>query len=135
MTNLFNDNFTGKYEGDPYVNTPLKFLTANSIIGDKVVNNENENMGKIYDIMLDIRSGNIEYYVVEFGGFLGIGEKFFAIPFHKLSVDPNKKVFRFNEKREVLEKAPGFDKNHWPETNEHQMEYVNLSWSFWDNPI
>ena len=27
------------------------------------------------------------------------------------------------------------DKNHWPETNEHQMEYVNLSWSFWDNPI
>ena len=72
MTNLFNDNFTGKYEGDPYVNTPLKFLTANSIIGDKVVNNENENMGKIYDIMLDIRSGNIEYYVVEFGGVVSM---------------------------------------------------------------
>ena len=135
MTTLFKDNFTGKYEGDPYMNTPLKFLTATSIIGDKVVNNTNDQMGQIHDIMLDIRSGNIEYYVIEFGGFLGIGEKFFAIPFHLLTIDPDEKVFRFNEKREVLEKAPGFDKNHWPETNEHQMEYVNLSWSFWDNPI
>lgn len=135
MTSLFKDNFTGKYEGDPYINTPLKFLTANSIIGDKVTNNQDEDMGKIHDIMLDIRSGSIEYYVVEFGGFLGIGEKYFAIPFHLLTIDPDKKVFRFNEKRELLEKAPGFDKNHWPETNEHQAEYVNMSWSFWDNPI
>ncbi len=135
MTSFFKDNFSGKYEGDPYVNTPLKFLTAGSIIGDKVTNNQNEDMGKIHDIMLDIRTGNIEYYVIEFGGFLGIGEKFFAIPFHLLTIDPDKKVFRFHEKREVLEKAPGFDKSHWPETNEHHTEYVNMSWSFWDNPI
>jgi sporulation protein YlmC with PRC-barrel domain len=132
--NLFQDNFSGKFEGDPDVNVNLKFLTASTIIGDKVLNMEDEDMGSIHDIMLDIRSGKIEYYVIEFGGFLGIGEKFFAIPFHLLKVDPEHKVFRFNEKRETLKKAPGFDKNHWPETNEHKQDYVNISWGFWDNP-
>ena len=134
MDQDFKDNYTGKYEGDPYVNTPLKFLTANSIIGDKVQNDEGEHLGHIKDIMLDIRVGKIEYYVIEFGGFLGIGEKFFAIPFHMLKVDPEHKLFRFNVKREVLEKAPGFDKHHWPETNEHKIAYVEMSWSYWDNP-
>ena len=132
----FKDNLTGQFEGeDPYINTPLKFLTANSIIGDKVTNDEGEHLGSIKDIMLDIRVGKIEYYVIEFGGFLGIGEKFFAIPFHLLKIDPENKVFKFSEKRETLEKAPGFDKHHWPETNEHKSAYVEESWSFWDNPV
>ena len=134
MLEEFKDNLTGKYEGDPYANTSLRFLTAHSIIGDKVKNKEGEDMGHIKDIMLDIRSGKIEYYVIEFGGFLGIGEKFFAIPFRLLEIDPDHKLFLFNEKRETLEKAPGFDKHHWPETNEHKTEYTTMSWSYWDNP-
>ena len=128
----FKENLTGQFE--EYDNTPLKFLTASSIIGERVVNYGGDDMGHIKDIMLDIRSGRIEYYVIEFGGFLGIGEKFFAIPFQLLKVDQANKVFRFNEKRETLEKAPGFDKHHWPETNEHKTEYTTLSYSFWDNP-
>ena len=135
METIYKDNFTGKNEGENNSNIPFRLLTAHTIIGDNVLNAENENMGKIHDIMLDVRSGKIEYYVIEFGGFLGIGEKLFAIPFHLLLVDPENKVFRFNEKREVLEKAPGFEKEHWPQTNEHREEYVNEAWSFWDNPV
>jgi sporulation protein YlmC with PRC-barrel domain len=134
MSLEIKDNITGKFEGDPDINTPLKYLTASSIIGDKVSNNEGEHLGHIKDIMLDIRTGKIEYYVIEFGGFLGIAEKFFAIPPRLLEIDPDHKIFRFNEKKETLRKAPGFDKHHWPETNEHKTEYTTLSWSFWDNP-
>ena len=47
-----------------------------------------------------------------------------------LAVDSEKKVFRFNEKKETLKKAPGFDKEHWPGTNAH-VKYVTDSWSFW----
>lgn len=130
----FKSNLTGEFPEDPYLNTPLKYLTSSSIIGDKVINNEGEHLGHIKDIMLDIRVGKIEYYVIEFGGFLGIGEKFFAIPFQMLEIDPEHKVFRFNVKKEILEKAPGFDKHHWPETNEHKQYYVEEGWSFWDNP-
>lgn len=131
MDTTFQENFTGRNEEGSNINRPLKFLTASSVIGDKVLNNEGEDMGMIKDVMLDIRLGKIEYYIIEFGGFLGIGEKFFAIPFRMLTVDPENKVFRFNEKKETLKKAPGFDKEHWPETNYHS-NYVTESWSFWD---
>ncbi|MBS1935914.1 MAG: PRC-barrel domain-containing protein, partial [Bacteroidetes bacterium] len=75
------------------------------------------------------RTGNITYYVVEFGGFLGIGIKYFAIPFNLLKIDTDKKVFRFNQTKEELENAPGFDIDHWPDTNIH-LEEINSYWSF-----
>ena len=131
MEKVFNDNLSGTNQDAPNVNTPLQFLTASSVMGDKVYNNEDEHMGSIKDIMLNIRTGGIEYYIIEFGGFLGIGEKYFAIPFRLLNVDPQHKLFRFNEKKETLKKAPGFDKEHWPETNAHET-YMVESWSFWN---
>ncbi|HUS03165.1 MAG TPA: PRC-barrel domain-containing protein [Chitinophagaceae bacterium] len=127
MDTLMNENLTGiNTEGD-HPNVPLRFLTATSIIGDKIYNDKNEHMGKIEDIMIDISSGKIEYVVIEFGGFLTIGEKLFAIPFNMLRVDPSRKAFLFNQSKEILEKAPGFDQNHWPETNFHAEEKY---WNF-----
>lgn len=122
-----NENLTGVNREGAHPNIPLRYLTASSIIGDKVYNDKNENMGKIEDIMLDITKGTIEYVVIEFGGFLTIGEKYFAIPFSLLKVDPERKAFVFNQSREMLEKAPGFDLNHWPETNFHAEEKY---WNF-----
>ena len=129
MEDITKDNLTGMNNEGLYSNTPLKYLTATSVIGDKVHNNNNEKLGEIKDIMLNIVTGNIEYYVIEFGGFLGIGIKYFAIPFHLLRVDPAKKMYIFNQKREILEKAPGFDMDHWPDTNIH-LEEINGYWSF-----
>ena len=133
MDELIKDNFTGKYESEPNANKNLQFLTAKTIIGDLVKNDQNEHLGKIHDIMLDIRTGKIEYYVIEFGGFLGFNEKLFAIPFNLLKIDADEKIFKMQVEKSVLEKAPGFDKKHWPETNAHKQELVELSWGFWDN--
>jgi sporulation protein YlmC with PRC-barrel domain len=126
---IINDNLTGSNTEGLYPNLPLKCLTATSIIGDKVRNKQDEHLGQIKDIMLNIHTGGIEYYIIEFGGFLGIGEKFFAIPFSLLTVDPEKKVFIFDQKKEKLEKAPGFDKEHWPETNLNYYE-ADEHWNF-----
>ena len=129
MDILQKDNVTGVNNGPLLPNLPLKFLTASSIIGDKVHNKQGEHMGEIKDIMIDITTGNIDYFVIEFGGFLGIGIKYFAIPFRLLQADAEKKIFVFDQKKEVLEKAPGFDINHWPETNIH-LEEIHGYWSF-----
>ena len=126
---ITNDNLTGANTEGETPNLPLKCLTATSIIGDKVHNKADEHLGKIKDIMLNVETGAIEYYIIEFGGFLGIGEKFFAIPFSLLTVDAEKQVFIFDQKREMLEKAPGFDKDHWPETNIHYYD-ADEHWSF-----
>jgi sporulation protein YlmC with PRC-barrel domain len=129
MDTLSKDNLTGMNQGPLYANLPLKYLTASSIIGDKVHNKADERMGEIIDIMIDISTGKIEYVVIEFGGFLGIGIKYFAIPFELLQVDPVKKLFVFDQKREVLEKAPGFNLDHWPDTNIH-FDEIHGYWSF-----
>ena len=127
MDTLSNENLTGVNREGAHPNLPRKFLTASSIIGDKVHNSEGEDMGKIEDIMIDITTDKIEYVVIEFGGFLTIGEKYFAIPFRLLQVDTANKAFIFDQPKEMLEKAPGFDMNHWPETNLHGEETY---WSF-----
>jgi len=127
MDTLSTDNFTGVNQEGATPNMPLKYLTASSIIGDKVHDEKDESMGKIEDLMIDLATGKIEYVVIEFGGFLGMGIKYFAIPFAMLQVNPEKKLFVFNQPKERLEKAPGFDLAHWPNTNFHREETY---WSF-----
>jgi sporulation protein YlmC with PRC-barrel domain len=134
MKQFENDNVTGVNDSGKYANTPVRFLTATTIIGDKVYNNEDENLGDIKDIMLNLEDGTIEYVVVEFGGFLGIGEKYFAVPFKALTLDSNRHAFILRQKKEVLENAPGFDKNHWPETNSHEMESTSRYWGSFMGP-
>ena len=126
---LMEDDLTGTNHGDLYSNFPLKYLTASSIIGDKVHNKADEQMGEIMDIMIDVVAGKIDYFVIEFGGFLGIGVKYFAIPFRMLRVDPENKRFIFNQQKSTLEQAPGFDMGHWPHTNIH-FDQLHSYWSF-----
>lgn len=92
-----------------------KVLSASTLIGDGVVNADGEDLGKIEELMIDIQSGRVAYAVLSFGGFLGLGDKLFAIPWGALAVDTNRKVFVLNVDRTLLQQAPGFDKNHWPE--------------------
>ena len=122
MEKLTEENLTGVNQEGNQPNVPLRYLTASSIIGDKVHDDNDVPMGKIEDIMIDITTGKIDYVIVEFGGFLTIGTKYFAIPFNLLEVNPGKKVFIFKGKKEMLVDAPGFDVSHWPDTNFHREE-------------
>src|SRR5512144_1443094 len=89
-------------------------MDAATLIGDSVVNDAGEDLGKIEAIMLDVTTGKIAYAVLSFGGFLGMGDKLFAIPWSALTLDAEQKCFVLNVAKERLENAPGFDKDHWP---------------------
>jgi sporulation protein YlmC with PRC-barrel domain len=91
-----------------------KVLAADTLTGDKVVNHQREDLGKIEHLMIDLTTGRIAYAVLSFGGFLGMGDKLFAIPWSALSVDTVEKQFILNVEKALLERAPGFDKDHWP---------------------
>lgn len=123
MENLPKENLTGKTTSMPFMNEKGKFLTASSIIGDDVIDAEGENIGSIKDIMINTEHGKIEYVVLQFGGILGFGEKLFSIPFGVLKLDYHHQKFVLNVAREVIENAPGFDQEHWPNTNSHQFDY------------
>jgi len=95
--------------------TYRRVMSAGSLTGDRVVNSRGEDIGKIDEIMIDTPTGRVAYAVLSFGGFLGMGDKLFAIPWSMLSLDEGNKVFRLDIDKERLKRAPGFDKDHWPD--------------------
>ena len=55
-----------------------------------MVNAKNEDLGKIEDVVVDAGSGRIAYAVLSFGGFLGMGDKYFAIPWNPMHFNCSK---------------------------------------------
>jgi len=92
-------------------------MGAKTLIGDDVSNHNDEDLGDIKEIMLDMRSGEVAYAVLSFGGILGMGEKLFAVPWHSLTLDTVNKRFLLDVDKDRLKNAPGFDKDHWPDMN------------------
>ncbi len=90
-------------------------LSASTMMNDKVRNAQGEDLGKIEEFMIDLASGCISYAVLSFGGFLGMGDKLFAIPWQALKLDTKEHAFILDITKEKLEKAPGFDKDNWPD--------------------
>ncbi len=90
-------------------------MGADTLIGNDVFNRDSEDLGDIKEIMIDMRTGRVSYAVMSFGGFMGVGEKLFAVPWDALSLDTTNKRFVLDVDRERLETAPGFDHNKWPD--------------------
>lgn len=91
-------------------------LSATSIIGNEVVGMGREVLGEVEDLMIDVSNSRVEYAVVSFGGFLGLGEKLFAVPLAAMTLDTNEKCFVLPVAEEKLKNAPGFEKSNWPDT-------------------
>ncbi len=89
-------------------------LSAGSLKGTKVVNRQEESIGSIEEVVLFLDSGEVAYAVLSFGGFLGMGEKLFAVPWNALTIDTANERVVLDVAKERLERAPGFDKDHWP---------------------
>jgi sporulation protein YlmC with PRC-barrel domain len=92
-----------------------RVVPASTLNGNRVRNSAGQDLGRIEEIMLDISSGRIAYVVLSFGGFLGIGGKLFAIPWQALVLDEDDHQFILNLDKDRLERAPGFDKDNWPD--------------------
>ena len=89
-------------------------MGADTLVGNDVYNHKDEDLGDIKEIMLDMRSGKVNYAVLSFGGFLGLGDKLFAVPWDALTLDTKNKRFVLNVDKDQLKDAPGFDKDKWP---------------------
>ncbi|HAN55097.1 MAG TPA: photosystem reaction center subunit H [Betaproteobacteria bacterium] len=97
-------------------------MGADTLVGNDVFNHKDEDLGDIKEIMLDMRSGKVGYAVLSFGGFLGMGEKLFAVPWKALTLDTNNKRFVLKVEKDRLKLAPGFDKDKWPNMADQSWE-------------
>ena len=96
-------------------------LKASDLIGMNVQGTDGKKLGNIKDLVIDPDEGGVEYAVLEFGGFAGIGDKYFAVPWEALRLDQTNKKLSLDVHKKDLKNAPGFDKNNWPDLSLEQV--------------
>jgi sporulation protein YlmC with PRC-barrel domain len=86
---------------------------ANDIIGKEVVNPQNEKLGKVGELIVDVEAGRVALVVVSSGGVLGVGAKNIAVPPQSLTLDAPRKALRLDVDKEKFKNAPTFDMTKW----------------------
>jgi sporulation protein YlmC with PRC-barrel domain len=112
---------------------PWHLMKGSTFIGSDVENPQGQNLGDVKDVVIDRSSGRIAYAVVSFGGFLGMGEKLFAVPwgaFTQPKADKDTLVLDVDKER--LKNAPGFDTHNWPQMA--SQEWVTSLYSYYNVP-
>jgi sporulation protein YlmC with PRC-barrel domain len=92
-----------------------RFIPTNRLQQYDVVNKQGQDMGQVQTFVVDMVAGRIAFVVVSFEGFLGISDKWFAMPWEILKWSIENKKFILDMSKEALEKAPGMDKSKWPD--------------------
>jgi len=118
-TNGFTQEKKGPGVGDIASKTAegqrINAFMVEKIIGSKVINGKGETLGKIEDLVVDIDTGRIVYAVLDSGGFWGIGDKLFPVPWKSLAALPSEGIFFLNRSKEQMQKAPAFEKKNLPD--------------------
>jgi sporulation protein YlmC with PRC-barrel domain len=105
-------------------------IPASRVIGTPVYNAAGDNIGTIEDVMLDKTSNGIMFAVIGFGGFLGIGEKYHAIPWSVLDYEPRRGGYVVPFTKEQLKGAPAHSIDEL--TGADGEKARNASFQYWN---
>ena len=101
--------------GQPMPRGKAPLFKASKLIGYSVKNKQGEEVGEIEELVINSQDGRIAYAVLSFGGFLGMGDKLFVIPWKSLTPIPEQQSFSLDIDKEKLAETPGFDDTNWPD--------------------
>jgi hypothetical protein len=96
-------------------------IASDKVEGTKVYDPSGEHIGSIERILVEKRSGKVSYAVLGFGGFLGMGQDHYPLPWSKLNYDETLGGYRVDVTRDQLEGAPRYqtadNDTYWTEEN------------------
>jgi sporulation protein YlmC with PRC-barrel domain len=81
-------------------------IASDRVEGTAVYNRQGERLGRISNFMVDKRSGQVRYAVLSFGGFLGMGNDHYPLPWSMLTYDTAQGGYVIDLARELLDNAP-----------------------------
>jgi hypothetical protein len=116
---LFTMQLLGPLAAAAQVN-PLQVRLGSQLLGSTVKNPQGKELGSIKDLVISPEDNRVVYAVLSFGGVLGLGEKFFAMPLSALKPAAEAKTFVLELDPERLRTAPEFNQNHWPQMTDPQ---------------
>lgn len=104
-------------------------VSSDRVEGTSVFNNLGDKLGTIDNLMIDKRSGRVQYAVLEFGGFLGMGTDRYPIPWQVLKYEPAKGGYIVPIDKARLENAPKYQDDDMPS---YDAEYGRQIDSYYD---
>lgn len=99
---------------------------ASGLLGMEVRNKQNEKLGEIKDVVMDLPSGKVSYAVLAVGGFLGLGEKLIALPPSAFTLSSDGHTLAIDADKSKIQAAPGFAATSWPSVHNPEIK-------FWSN--
>ena len=104
----------------------VRFIQSNRLEQYNVINKKHEDLGQIRTFVVDMKEGLIAFALVSFGGFLGLTDKWFALPWAALKWHPETMKFILDMPEKILKDAPGMDKDQWLEEIDKWQEEKDL---------
>ncbi|GEP09087.1 PRC-barrel domain-containing protein [Methylobacterium gnaphalii] len=111
---------------------PRTLIASDRVVGAEVRRPDGSKVGRIERLMLDKTSGRVAYVVMSFGGFLGLGEDYYTLPWAVLTYDTGMDAYSVDITEEQLRNAParspeGGDPQDEREWEEHVHRYYNAA--------
>lgn len=96
-----------------------RLIASDKVAGTAVFDPNGQRLGSVYNFMVDKITGQVAYAVMSFGGFLGLGERFYPLPWKALSYDPARGGYVVDLDKGRLESGPnyGADEQPWSDPN------------------
>jgi hypothetical protein len=111
-----------------------ELIGSDKVDGTNVYGNGEEKIGSIERLMIDKKDGKVAYAVLSFGGFLGMGDDHYPIPWSQLTYDKRLGGYRTNISREQLEGAPKYAGEDWDwedrDRGRQVYEYYGSQWGY-----
>ena len=105
-----------------------RLIASNKVEGTRVYNRAGERLGTIQNFMVDKRTGKVDYAVMEFGGFLGIGTDYYPLPWDKLDYETSQGGYVVDIDKAKLEGAPRYERDVPPAFDDDYGRQVHGYW-------
>ncbi len=111
-------------------------IGSDKVEGTAVYGPDREKIGSIERVMIDKMSGKVAYAVLSFGGFLGMGEDFYPVPWSTLDYDTSLGGYRVNFTKDQLDRAPKYTESqgwNWSRENDRRVYDYYGAQPYWNN--
>jgi hypothetical protein len=120
MSDYSRTSTPGAGDGDVARDETSALISSYKVEGTSVYDQNRRHLGSIHSVMIGKKDGKVAYAVLSFGGFLGLGQRYFPIPWSELTYVPGQDGYVTSLTEEQLTGAPSYDSyddSSWGDTS------------------
>jgi len=109
-------------------------IGSDKVEGTAVYGTDQNKIGTVQRVMIDKLSGKVAYAVISFGGFLGVGEDYYPVPWSTLKYDTNLGGYVTGVTADSLKGAPSYSRSsdwEWSRENDRRVYQYYKAEPFW----